>query len=138
MSAFVYALLERTDALSIPSFFFFGGLSVHLSVALLSHLFSYNIQWGATKKEGKRTDNNQTMGSTEHLLVERSNFFIEVPKIINRFSTSIIFSLVTTAAMIIFSTDLVTYRWRIPGENWAAIFPTALVVGSHFLFPVRV
>ncbi|TFK95710.1 glycosyl transferase family group 2-domain-containing protein [Pterulicium gracile] len=100
-------------------FFFFGGLSVHLSVALLSHLFSYNIQWGATKKE-----------------VERSNFFIEVPKIINRFSTSIIFSLVTTAAMIIFSTDLVTYRWRIPGENWAAIFPTALVVGSHFLFPV--
>lgn len=100
-------------------FFFFGGLSVHLSVALLSHLFSYNIQWGATKKE-----------------VERSNFFIEVPKIINRFSISIIFSLLTTAAMVIFSTDLVTYKWRIPAENWAAIFPAALVVGSHFLFPV--
>ena len=41
------------------SFFFFGGLSIHLSQALLAHLFSYNITWGATKKE-----------------VERSNFFV--------------------------------------------------------------
>jgi hypothetical protein len=45
-----------------------GGLSVHLSQALLAHLFSYNITWGATKKE-----------------VERSNFFIEVPRILRRF-----------------------------------------------------
>ena len=48
--------------------FFFGGLSIHLSEALLAHLFSYNITWGATKKE-----------------VERSNFFIEVPRILRRF-----------------------------------------------------
>ena len=32
------------------SFFFFGGLSVHLIVAILAHMFSYNITWGATKK----------------------------------------------------------------------------------------
>lgn len=32
------------------SFFFFGGLSIHLTTALLAHLFSYNITWGATKK----------------------------------------------------------------------------------------
>jgi hypothetical protein len=50
------------------SFFFFGGLSIHLSQALLAHLFSYNIMWTATKKE-----------------VERSNFFIEVPRILRRF-----------------------------------------------------
>ncbi|KAG2127997.1 glycosyl transferase family group 2-domain-containing protein [Suillus clintonianus] len=48
-------------------FFFFGGLSIPLSQAILAHLFSYNIQWSATKKE-----------------VERSNFFKEVPKIFKR------------------------------------------------------
>ena len=32
------------------SWFFFGGLSIHLSTALLAHMFSYNITWGATKK----------------------------------------------------------------------------------------
>ncbi|KAI6139463.1 hypothetical protein EDD17DRAFT_1671639 [Pisolithus thermaeus] len=49
----------------VPLFFlFFSGLSVHLTVALLAHMFSYNITWSATKKE-----------------VERSNFVIEVPRI---------------------------------------------------------
>ncbi|KAG1781357.1 glycosyl transferase family group 2-domain-containing protein [Suillus placidus] len=48
-------------------FFFFGGLSIPLSQAILAHLFSYNITWSATKKE-----------------VERSNFFKEVPKICKR------------------------------------------------------
>jgi hypothetical protein len=33
-----------------PSFFFFGGLSIHITVAILAHMFSYNITWGATKK----------------------------------------------------------------------------------------
>jgi len=56
-------------------FFFFGGLSIHLSQALLAHLFSYNITWGATKKE-----------------VERSNFFIEVPRILRRFWLSLVIS----------------------------------------------
>ena len=51
--------------LTLSSFFFFGGLSIHLSQALLAHMFSYNITWGATKKE-----------------VERSNFWLEVPKIL--------------------------------------------------------
>ena len=50
-----------------PSFFFFGGLSIPVSQAILAHLFSYNITWGATKK-----------------VVERSNFFKEVPKILKR------------------------------------------------------
>jgi len=51
------------------SFFFFGGLSIPMSQAILAHLFSYNISWQATKKE-----------------VERSNFFKEVPKIFRRFA----------------------------------------------------
>jgi hypothetical protein len=29
---------------------FFGGMAIHLSQALLAHLFSYDITWGATRK----------------------------------------------------------------------------------------
>jgi cellulose synthase/poly-beta-1,6-N-acetylglucosamine synthase-like glycosyltransferase len=40
----------------IPFFtFFFGGLAIHVSIALLAHLFSYNITWGATAKEVERS-----------------------------------------------------------------------------------
>ena len=34
----------------LTSWFFFGGLSIHLTTAILAHLFSYNMTWGATKK----------------------------------------------------------------------------------------
>jgi hypothetical protein len=45
----------------IPFFtFFFGGLPIHVSIALLAHLFSINITWGATTKE-----------------VEQSTFWVE-------------------------------------------------------------
>lgn len=37
------------------SWFFFSGISVHLSAAIMAHLFSYNITWGATKKVRGRT-----------------------------------------------------------------------------------
>ncbi|KAG6876941.1 hypothetical protein C0993_011855 [Termitomyces sp. T159_Od127] len=42
------------------SVFFFGGLSIHLSTAVLAHMFSYDMTWGSTVKE-----------------VERSTFWIE-------------------------------------------------------------
>ncbi|KAL5522229.1 hypothetical protein ACEPAF_2086 [Sanghuangporus sanghuang] len=100
-------------------FFFFGGLSVHLSQALLAHLFSYNITWGATKKE-----------------VERSNFFIEVPKILRRFWLSIIVSIMIIAAMVILSTTIMPIEWRVPAGDWAVIFPIAITVGCHLLYPV--
>ncbi|KAG1848118.1 glycosyl transferase family group 2-domain-containing protein, partial [Suillus subluteus] len=100
-------------------FFFFGGLSIHLSQALLSHLFSYNITWGATKKE-----------------VERSNFFIEVPKILKRFRVALILCTITVAGMIILSTSLVPVGWQVESTDWAVILPLAIVVGSHILFPI--
>lgn len=91
-----------------PSFFFFGGLSIHLSQALLAHLFSYNITWGATKKE-----------------VERSNFFIEVPRILKRFWIAFLLCFVTIIGMIILTTSLVPPEWQIPGLDWAVILPLA-------------
>ena len=101
------------------SFFFFGGLSIHLSQALLAHLFSYNITWGATKKE-----------------VERSNFFIEVPRILRRFWLALVISFLMFAMIIVFTTNLVPSGWQIPGADWAVIFPLAIVAGSHILFPI--
>ena len=103
------------------SFFFFGGLSIHLSQALLAHLFSYNITWGATKKE-----------------VERSNFFIEVPRILRRFWLAFVISLLMFVMIIVFSTDLVPSGWQIPGIDWAVIFPLASSsLGAIFYSPDR-
>ncbi|KAI0074901.1 hypothetical protein K474DRAFT_1647395 [Panus rudis PR-1116 ss-1] len=100
-------------------FFFFGGLSIHLSQALLAHLLSYNISWGATKKE-----------------VERSNFWLEVPKILRRFWLALTLSVLTSAAMIILSTPLLPKAWQIPGSDWGVILPLAITIGSHFLYPI--
>ena len=101
------------------SFFFFGGLSVHLSQALLAHLFSYNINWGATKKE-----------------VERSNFFIEVPRILRRFWLAFVVGFLSFAMIAIFSCGILPLGWQIPGNNYAVIWPLACVAGSHIFFPI--
>jgi cellulose synthase/poly-beta-1,6-N-acetylglucosamine synthase-like glycosyltransferase len=47
---------------------YFGGLSYHLSAALLSHLFSTNLEWGSTAKE-----------------LESGGFFIGMDKIAKKF-----------------------------------------------------
>ncbi|KAF8547857.1 hypothetical protein OG21DRAFT_1424121 [Imleria badia] len=102
-------------------FFFFGGLSIHLSTALLAHLFSYNITWGATKKE-----------------VERSNFFLEVPKIWRRFRVALMLCILTAAGMIVLSSNMnvVPAGWQVDALDWAVVLPLAIVVGCHILFPI--
>jgi cellulose synthase/poly-beta-1,6-N-acetylglucosamine synthase-like glycosyltransferase len=100
-------------------FFFFGGLSIHLSGALLAHMFSYNIKWEATKKE-----------------VERSNFFIELPRIWKRYRHIIFIGAVTVATMVVLSLDFVPEAWRIPGTSWAIILPLTIVTAGHVLFPI--
>ncbi|KAL9715509.1 hypothetical protein Ac2012v2_002170 [Leucoagaricus gongylophorus] len=104
----------------IPFFvFFFGGLSIHLSTALLAHMFSYDMTWGSTGKE-----------------VERSTFWIEVPAIWRRFRLSFIICFLCIAMMVIFTTDVVPFEWQIPGYQWALIIPLSLVVGCHILLPI--
>ena len=90
------------------SFFFFGGLSIPLSQAILAHLFSYNISWGATKKE-----------------VERSNFIKEIPKIWKRFWFSLLVATIILAGIVVVSLGFVPPQWRIDGSGWAVIFPLA-------------
>jgi hypothetical protein len=104
----------------VPFFvFFFGGLSIHLSTAILAHMFSYNMTWGSTGKE-----------------VERSTFWIEVPRIWQRFKLSFIVCFLIIATMVIFTTNVIPFEWQIPGWEWALIIPLALVVGSHLLLPI--
>ncbi|KAK7018371.1 Glyco-trans-2-like domain-containing protein [Favolaschia claudopus] len=100
-------------------FFFFGGMSIHLSTALLAHMFSYNMTWQATKKE-----------------VERSNFWIEVPRIWQRFRLAFIICFALIAMMIVLAQPVVTPAWQIPGSSWAVILPLAIVAGGHILFPI--
>jgi len=100
-------------------FFFFGGLSIPVSQAILAHLFSYNITWSATKKE-----------------VERSNFFKEVPKIFRRFWFPLLVCILLIAGVVIVSTPLVPYQWQLTANAWAVIFPLTVVCACHILFPI--
>ncbi|EDQ99846.1 uncharacterized protein LACBIDRAFT_192205 [Laccaria bicolor S238N-H82] len=114
----LYALFE--NLMWIPFFFFFfAGLSIPISQAILAHLFSYNIQWSATIKE-----------------VQLSNFFIEIPKIARRFWFPFLLSIAIIAGMIILATPLVPLDWRVGASGWAVIFPLALSAGCHILFPI--
>ncbi|KAF5339551.1 hypothetical protein D9611_011423 [Ephemerocybe angulata] len=89
------------------------------SLAILAHLFSYNMQWAATKKE-----------------VERSNFFKEIPKIAKRFWFPLLVSFAIIAGMVILSTKLVPFEWRVDGNGWAVILPLAMTCGCHILYPI--
>ncbi|KIJ12732.1 hypothetical protein PAXINDRAFT_171041 [Paxillus involutus ATCC 200175] len=114
----VWALVE--NIMWVPFFFFFfGGLGIPLSQAMLAHLLSYNITWTATKKE-----------------VERSNFFKEVPRILKRFWFPLLVCTLLIAGMIIVSTPLVPYQWQLTGNGWAVILPLAIVCACHILFPI--
>ncbi|KAF4124458.1 hypothetical protein GMORB2_5124 [Geosmithia morbida] len=113
----LYSLLENfkwTVMLAI----FLGGLSLHVSQALLAHMFEVNMTWGATSKEA-----------------EFSNFFIEVPKVLKKFKGSIVFSLLSIIAMIVLAVaPFVPHDWKI--TDFVAILPMATVAASHFLLPL--
>ncbi|KAH7090387.1 glycosyl transferase family group 2-domain-containing protein [Paraphoma chrysanthemicola] len=97
---------------------FLGGLSLHVSSALLAHMFEYNMQWGATSKEA-----------------EFSNFFIEVPRVLKKFRWSFAISMLGVVGMIILAVGpFVPVGWRI--TDFVAIFPMAIVWASHLLLPV--
>ncbi|KAG6816081.1 hypothetical protein H0H93_008560 [Arthromyces matolae] len=52
--SFIGAMVENLRW--VPFFvFFFGGLSIHLSTAILAHMFSYDMTWGSTVKEVERS-----------------------------------------------------------------------------------
>ena len=101
---------------------FLGGISMHVSQALLCHLFSIDMTWGATSKEATDT-----------------SFFKEVPTILKKFKFTFAFCVIATAAMITLAGvgplgEMVPYDWQI--IDFTAIFPLAILVGFHFLMPL--
>ncbi|KAH7228014.1 glycosyl transferase family group 2-domain-containing protein [Fusarium oxysporum] len=97
---------------------FLGGLSLHVSQALLAHMFEIDMSWGSTSKEA-----------------EFSNFFIEVPKVLKKFRVSMTLSLLAIVGLIIMATaDFIPHYWRI--NDFVAILPMATVAGSHLLLPL--
>ncbi|EON63230.1 hypothetical protein W97_02457 [Coniosporium apollinis CBS 100218] len=94
---------------------FLGGISIHVSQALLSHMFGIDMNWGATAKE-----------------VENISFFEEIPRVLNRFKGTFVFVIVSTATMIVCAT-VVPDMWRI--SFFAAIWPLSVLVFSHLMLP---
>lgn len=95
---------------------FLSGLSLHVSQALLSHMFSIDMSWGATSKE-----------------VENTTFFKEMPKLLKKFKFTFVFCISCTTMMIVFSQWLPPF-WRI--DTLIAIYPLCTIVVGHFLLPV--
>ncbi|KAF8865138.1 hypothetical protein BDZ45DRAFT_684657 [Acephala macrosclerotiorum] len=95
---------------------FLGGISLHVSQALLCHFFEIDMSWGATAKE-----------------IEQVTFFEEVPRLLKRFKFTFIFCITCTVMMIVGAVAL-PWEWRI--TNFVPIYPLCTVVVSHFFLPV--
>ncbi|KAL1955710.1 hypothetical protein VTO42DRAFT_8182 [Malbranchea cinnamomea] len=109
------ALLENFKWMPMLAIFF-GGLSFHLSLAILSHMFSINMEWGTTAKEK-----------------DDSNFFKEIPKIFKSFKWMYAVVLPLIGGMIYLGL-FAPRGWEI--KEVAAIVPMAVTLASHALLPL--
>ncbi|KAF1972617.1 hypothetical protein BU23DRAFT_580744 [Bimuria novae-zelandiae CBS 107.79] len=95
---------------------FLGGISFHVSQALLWHMFDLDMDWGATAKD-----------------MEVLSFFQEFPKVLRRFRISFLFCVLTAIGMIVCAYAVPTI-WQIRG--FTSVYPFSCVVVSHFLLPL--
>lgn len=94
---------------------FFGGLSFHIAMAICAHMFSIDMNWGATGKEK-----------------EDSNFFVEMPKIFHRFKWMFMVMIPMIGCMIYLGC-FAPHGWEIDG--FTTTVPMAITIVSHILFP---
>ncbi|ORY08369.1 glycosyl transferase family group 2-domain-containing protein [Clohesyomyces aquaticus] len=95
---------------------FLGGISLHVSQAILSHFFSIEMTWGATAKE-----------------VENISFFREIPRVLTRFRGTFVACVVGAGMMGALAT-WVPDMWKI--TFFTPIWPLASVIICHFLLPI--
>ncbi len=95
---------------------FLGGISLHVSQALLCHMFSIDMSWGATAKE-----------------ITETHFFDEMGKVLKNFKYMFIWCLLCCGAMIYLAVAAPPL-WRI--NFFTAIWPLSTIVVSHFLLPI--
>lgn len=101
---------------------FLGGVSLHVSQAILSHMFSVDMSWGATAKEAEDT-----------------SFFEEIPKVAKKFKGTFALSFIIVVAMIVFAGvgplgKMVPHDFQI--KLFPAIWPLATMVTTHVLLPI--
>lgn len=113
--AFLSALAENISWIPLLVIFL-GGISLHISQAILSHLFGIDMTWGATSKEAENT-----------------TFFREVPKIISKFKVTFLFCMGCVGVMVYMACFAPVY-WRI--DLFISIFPLASLCFGHFALPI--
>lgn len=114
-NSFLGALAENFKWFPLMTVFF-GGLSFHLNLALLAHMFSINMQWGTTAKE--KTD---------------SNFFQEMPKIFKGFKYMYA-TLIPLIGGMIYLGAFAPSGWEI--NQVIAVVPLAVTIVAHALLPL--
>lgn len=97
-------------------YIFLGGISLHVSQAIMCHMFSIDMSWGATSKEAEDT-----------------TFFVELPRLALRFKYTFIFCFLGTASLIVLALAIPPL-WRI--DLFAAIWPFVSVLACHFFLPI--
>src|SRR5687768_14021496 len=95
---------------------FLGGVSLHISQALVCHFLSIDMSWGATAKEHEDVD-----------------FLEEMPRLFKKFKWTFLLCFLLTALMIC-GVYVFPPLWKI--EAASSIFPLALVVFNHFALPI--
>jgi hypothetical protein len=101
----------------IPMFtIFLGGISLHISQAILSHFFGVEMNWGSTSKELRDVSFTQELGN-----------------VLRKFKGTFVFSIGSMLAIIL-GYWVVPYQWQI--RDFAPIFPYAMLVWCHFLLPI--
>lgn len=94
---------------------FFGGMPFHIGLAMLSHAFGINKQWGATSKEK-----------------QQSNFFKEVPKIFREFWAMYAFVIPFAGGMVYLGV-WAPRGWEI--NSVVAVVPMAVTLVCHAFVP---
>jgi hypothetical protein len=95
---------------------FFGGISIHLSKAILCHFFGVNMEWNSTAKE-----------------LEATGFFIGIDKIIKDFKYMYV--------IVIMATGVLVYLGLFAPRGWiindvTIVLPVANQICCHFLLPI--
>lgn len=112
----IFAALLENFSWILMLFIFLGGISLHVSKALLCHMFGIDISWGATNKEAVDT-----------------TFFQEIPLVIRRFKGTFLMC-ITFTAMIIVLAEFVPHEWRI--DFLTPIFPLSVLTFCHLALPI--
>lgn len=109
------ALLE--SFMWMPFFvIFFGGVSWHISYALLAHMFTLPIEWSSTAKE-----------------LEAGGMFIGMERVFKAFKFVLLFMACMTAGLI-YLAQFAPYGWKI--NAWTSILPVANQIFGHVMLPV--